>query len=108
MRAGAKELIDKIKVNQERMNQIKSMIRSTLDGAIQKIKNELKADVDRFFDFRSGGISGEIIGFIKNCSLDDDRFTENLKTSNFANTLYLVFQEFKQRDRWVYGRRHQS
>jgi len=92
---GARELVDKIKQNQARMNQIKSMIRSTLDGAVQKIKNELKTDVDRFFDLRSGNVLGDIVGFIRNYHIDFDEFQKN-KTSNFSATLYLLFQDFKQ------------
>lgn len=92
----AKEIIDKIKLSQERMGQIKTMIRSTLDGAVQKIKKELRADADRFFDHRSATVLGEIIGFIRNYQVDYDAFSTSLETTNFTNTLYLVFQEFKQ------------
>jgi Dynamin family len=92
----AREVIDKIKLSQERMNQIKTMIRSTLDGAVQKIKSELRTDVDRFFDLRTGAVLGDIIGFIRHYHVDYDAYAKNLETSNFTNTLYLVFQEFKQ------------
>lgn len=92
----ANELIDKIKQNQDRMNQIMSMIKSTLEGAIQKIKIELKKDIDRFFDVRSGVLLKEIIEFIRNYKISFNKYEENLKISDFSNTLYLVFQEFKQ------------
>jgi hypothetical protein len=90
------EVIEKVKQHQDRINHIKSMIKHTFDGGIQKINNELKADVDRFFDVRSGKILQAITGFIKDYKIPPDQYEENLKASGFSNTLYLIFQEFKQ------------
>ncbi|MBW2590464.1 MAG: hypothetical protein JRD71_07055, partial [Deltaproteobacteria bacterium] len=59
-------------------------------------KNEIKRDVNRFFDTRSSDVIGDIIGFIRNYKVPYRQYEENLKGSGFMNTLYLVFQEFKQ------------
>lgn len=92
----ANEIIENIKKHQVRMNQIKSVIKSTLDGSIQQINRELKADIDRYFDIRSGDVINKIVEFIKNYSIPYQQYEEHTKNSGFSNTLYLVFQEFKQ------------
>ncbi len=92
----AAEIINMIKHHQARMDQIKSMINSTLSGAVPAIRHELNIDVNRFFDARSGQVLGEIIRFIKNYKVYYRKYEESLKGSGFLNTLYLVFQEFKQ------------
>jgi GTPase SAR1 family protein len=92
----ANEVIEKIKHNQIRMNKIKSMIKNTLDGSIRKIKRELKSDIDRYFDVRSGDLLSDIVEFVRSYAVPYQKYEENLKAAGFSNTLYLVFQEFKQ------------
>jgi hypothetical protein len=92
----ANEVIETIKHNQMRMNKITSMMKNTLDGSIQKIKRELKADIDCYFDLRSGDLLGDLIEFIRSYTVPYQNYEENLKASGFSSTLYLVFQEFKQ------------
>lgn len=92
----ANEIIDSIKHHQNKMKQIMSMIKSSHEGAIQKIKNEFKADIDRFFDARSGTLLREIIEFIRDYKTSYNKYEDNLKTSGFSNIIYLAFQEFKQ------------
>ena len=92
----ADEIVGKIKSHQIRMNQIKSMIKNTLDGSIQKIKRELKSDIDCYFDVRSGNLLSDIVEFIRSYKVSHHQYDENLKVAGFSNTLYLVFQEFKQ------------
>lgn len=92
----ANEIVGKIKSHQIRMNQIKSMIKNTLDGSIQKIKRELKSDIDCYFDVRSGNLLSDIVEFIRSYKVSHRQYDENLKVAGFSNTLYLVFQEFKQ------------
>ena len=91
----AGEIIEKMKKRQERMDQIKSIIRTTLDGAIQKIKKEIRVDVDRFFDKRSGNVLADVIQFVRNYRVAFEEYEGNL-SSGFANTLFLVFQDLKQ------------
>lgn len=92
----ANEVIEKIKHNQIRMNKIKSMIKNTLDGSIQKIKRELKSDIDRYFDARSGDLLSNIVEFVRSYAVPYQKYEESLEAAGFSNTLYLVFQEFKQ------------
>jgi len=90
------EIIKRTKKHQEGMDKIKSMVNNTISGAVPKIKNEIKRDVNQFFDTRSSDVLGDIIGFIRNYKVSYRQYEENLKGSGFLSTLYLVFQEFKQ------------
>lgn len=90
------EVIEKIKHHQKGMNQIKSMIKNTIDGSIQKMKHELKLDIDRYFDVQSGDLLNDIVEFIRSYKVPYQKYEENLKATGFSNTLYLVFQEFRQ------------
>lgn len=93
---GAGQIIKKIRRHQKKMKQIKSMTESTLDGTVKKMKHTLRADIDRFFDNRSGRVLGEVLKFAKDYNVAYYKYEENLDASNFGNTMYLVFQEFKQ------------
>jgi GTPase SAR1 family protein len=90
------EIIKRTKSHQEGMDKIKSMVNHTISGAVPKIKNEIKRDVNRFFDTRSSDVLSDIIGFIRNYKVSYRKYEENLKGPGFLSTLYLVFQEFKQ------------
>jgi hypothetical protein len=92
----ANEIIEKVKYHQDRIDHIKSIIKNTLDGGIQKIKNELKADIDRFFDARHGEILKDIKEFIRSYQISYHKYEDTLRAAGFSNTLYIVFQEFKQ------------
>jgi GTPase SAR1 family protein len=93
---GMRQVAEKIKHHQRRMDQMKSMIKSTLDGAVGKIKKELKHDVDRFFDPHSGTVMASISEFVRSYQVPFANYLSPLKTSGFAAALYLVYQEFKQ------------
>jgi GTPase SAR1 family protein len=86
----------KIESHRQGIDAVKSMIRSTLDGALQRIKSELRKDVDQFFDERSGDILTEILEFISHYTVPAAQYEENLKSGGFSNTMYMTFQEFKQ------------
>jgi GTPase SAR1 family protein len=92
----ANEIVKNVKKHQVRMDQIKSVIKSTLDGSIQQIKRELKLEIDRYFDIRSGNVIRDIKEFIKSYSISYQQYEDDIKTSGFSNTLYMIFQEFKQ------------
>ena len=91
----AGEIIAKVKHHQDSMNQMKSMIKNTLDGAVQKIEKKLKNDIDGFFDIRDGKIIKNIIEFIRDYRIPNHDHEKNLNVAGFSNTLYLIFQEFK-------------
>ena len=86
----------KIKTHRQRIDAVKSMIRSTLAGSLQSIKSELRKDVDQFFDGRSGDVLTEILEFINHYTVPAAQYEENLASRGFSNTMYMTFQEFKQ------------
>ncbi|MCG6906867.1 MAG: dynamin family protein [Desulfobacteraceae bacterium] len=93
----AEAVMDKIGLNCEQMARVAGLIRSTLDGAAQKIKAELRNDVDRLLDPGSGPVVTGILGFIRKYALGDTgRHLEAIGKTGFNPVLYTVFQEFKQ------------
>jgi hypothetical protein len=92
----AREIIEKIERHQLKMGQIKSMIQSTLAGATHKIKQDVKTEVDRFFDFRSGNAMKDLLVFIKNYKLSGAEYEETLDSGGFSRALFMAFQDFKQ------------
>lgn len=92
----ANEIVKYVKRHQIKINQIKSVIKSSLDGSVQQIKHELKLEIDRYFDIRSGKIIRDIAEFIKSYTIVYQQYEDDIKTSGFSSTLYTVFQEFKQ------------
>jgi GTP-binding protein EngB required for normal cell division len=91
-----RSLIDSIAAQKERMQQIRMGVESTTAGVVPKIKSELNVDVNRFFDTHSGASIRQLFGFIRDYQVDFNKYQRNLETSGFSNTLYMVFQEFKQ------------
>lgn len=89
------EIVREIKGHQKKIIRIKSMIKSTLDGAVQKLKQTLKSDIDRFFD-KHDGILGEALRFLKGYHLSYAEWEHHVSSSGFSKTLYLVFQDVKR------------
>ncbi|MDJ0991759.1 MAG: dynamin family protein [Desulfobacterales bacterium] len=93
----AAEIVKRIGANRQRMAQIRGVIKNTLEGGIHKLRKELRVDVDRFFDPHSTDIMRRMIDFVRSYSVPVwQEHIDNLATSGFANTLYHVYQEFKQ------------
>ena len=88
--------LKKISRRQQRLEQIKSTITKTLNGALSEIKKELQRDTHRFFDGQSGNIADDLEHFIHSYTFAPETYQESLKHSDFSQILYLVFQEFKQ------------
>jgi GTPase SAR1 family protein len=88
--------LKKIKTHQKRLDQIKSAIAKTLNGAISDIKKELQRDTHRFFNGQPGNIAGDLEDFIHAYTFSPDKYQKSLKSTDFSQTLYLLFQEFKQ------------
>ncbi|MCJ8500606.1 dynamin family protein [Desulfatitalea alkaliphila] len=92
----ARDMAERLQIHQDRMSRVEAMIQSTLDGAIAKISRELKAEVDRFFDPRSGALLRQVLAFVRDYRVDLANCRERLAASGFTHTLYWVFQELKQ------------
>lgn len=91
-----KQISRQINHHKGRIEKSKKLIRSTLDGAVTQIKKELRREIDRFFDTRSGSALKGIIDFVKSYPIGDSDYTRNLMSKGFAGALFLVYQDFKQ------------
>jgi len=91
----AVEMLEKIKRHDARILQLKTMMKSTLDGALQKIRQDLKTNVDRFFDVRYGEVLSGMLRFIRQYAAVIDPVQDKTPKIGFTQALFLVFQEFK-------------
>ncbi|MCF8025570.1 MAG: dynamin family protein [Desulfobacteraceae bacterium] len=99
---GAGTLMKRIKQQQKKTEKIRHMVNSTLDGASQQLKKETKAAVDRFFDIRHGEIVPGTLDFISGYNIAYDQYKDQLAENGFADTLFTVFQNFKEQlDRYM-------
>jgi GTPase SAR1 family protein len=91
-----REMMQKLRTHQERVEQMKTVLQTTISGAVVKIKNKLNVDVNRFFDIHSGELIKKIFTFIK----DYKGLTEPVKGKadlpGVSRTMYLGYQDFKQ------------
>jgi len=88
-------LLKKIKSQEKKTARVKSMVKSTLEGALAQIKRELRNDVDHFFDTRSGEVVPGLMDFVKTYNVPLYQYQDRLSADGFSSTLYLVFQDFQ-------------
>ncbi len=89
-------LLKKMEHRHARMDQIKSLIKNTFNGAKEDITKKLKNETDRFFNNYTEGVLKQTSTFVNTYKISVEDYREKLMNSGFSNTLYLVFQEFKQ------------
>ena len=92
---GVATLLDKMNHHQQQMRQIATLVNSTLQGASQKIKQDLKKTIDRFFDARAGSVVKDMLAFIRRHQFKLEPYEGIIETSRFTEVLYLVFQDFR-------------
>jgi GTPase SAR1 family protein len=90
------ELIAKLKSHQERVEQIKGVLKTTMTGAVTKLKEKLNVEVNRFFDVHSGDIVKKILEFVKNYQGINKSIKGKSDLAGVSKTMYLSYQEFKQ------------
>jgi guanylate kinase len=92
----AQELIQRLKEHQERVDQMKTVLKTTISGAVAKIKKKLNVDVNRFFDVRSGDIFRRIVQFVKEYKGLTQPVDGKADLPGVSKTIYRGYQEFKQ------------
>jgi hypothetical protein len=92
----AQELIQRLKEHQERVDQMKTVLKTTISGAVAKIKKKLSVDVNRFFDVRSGDIFRKIVQFVKEYKGLTQPVDGKADLPGVSKTVYRGYQEFKQ------------
>ncbi|MGE0084704.1 MAG: dynamin family protein [Desulfococcaceae bacterium] len=93
--SGVGEMLESIGKHQDRTAEIRSMIRSTLDGAVRKIQKTIRTDTDRFFDSRYG-IPADAVSFLDQYSVVYSDYVTDLKKSGFNHAMYMIFQEIRR------------
>ncbi|MBI5578659.1 MAG: dynamin family protein [Deltaproteobacteria bacterium] len=92
----ARQIAERIRRHQERFAQILTALQSSLSGIVPKVKQEVGAEANRFLDPGSGNVMKDINAFIAGQRFDPETYAEALQAAGFSQTLYQVFQEFKQ------------
>ena len=92
----AKTMAIRIEDHQKHIVQVQGMIHSTLEGAVQKIKASLRKKVDSFFDLHSGPVLKQVLHYVRNYEVDLSSYEETSASGAFTQSLYLVFQSFRQ------------
>lgn len=93
--SGVKEILIGISEHQQKTQKIKSLVKNSLDGAVQKIKQNLRNDIDRFFDNYSG-IPAQVRKFIRDINTSFKDYHTQLEYSGFSKTMYLIFQNISK------------
>ncbi len=92
----AEGILQSLKAHQQKTDQLAGMMKKTLDGAAQQIKNNIRKNVDRYFDTRNSQIVGDVNRFIRSFRADFSAYEEDKTPAGFNQALYLAFQDFKQ------------
>ena len=92
----AHQFIETMSKQVQQIHQIQTMVQSTLSGATSRLKGTMSTDVHNFFDTQSGAAFRFLIDFIRNYSVDLHKYLTDIEETGFLNTLYRVYQEFKQ------------
>ncbi len=88
-------IISRLSDQQQKSREMGAMIRTTLDGAVTKAQQEIRRDVDRFFDPSSGKLINGVVAFIRHYQTGDEFAGEELASAGFTTSLYNLFQQFK-------------
>lgn len=91
----AADVLKNITKNQNKTTKVSDMIRSTLDGAMKKVNDSVKGDVENFFDERNGEAIAAISSFIKNYEPSFDSYFDGADIPSLNRNLFLVYQDFK-------------
>ena len=88
-------IVREIGAHQGKIAAVKKTMRSTLSGTVEKLKEELKQDVDRFFD-KQNGIPGEALRFLRGYHPIYAEWEHHVASAGFSSALYQVFQEVRR------------
>lgn len=92
----ATETLARTARHKTKLEQAGVLLKSTLDGSYRKLEKDLRTEIDRFFDPRTGPVLPDVINFIRNWKADPGKYESCLATAGFSGTLYMIFQDFQQ------------
>lgn len=91
----AAQIMHKMSHHREQIEQIETLLKSTLEGSTKKINRETRQAIDRFFDARHGMVLRNIIEFIRSHQVVFESYMQHLSTVGFMDTLFLIYQDFR-------------
>lgn len=91
----SEQLID-YQARVERIDQIRSLAASVLDGKTPVLKKQLDKQVDRFFNVRGNGPFTKMIQFIDDYQLKNETIEKSLNAPGMWNVMDLAHLDFKQ------------
>jgi len=94
--SGAAGLLDELGKQGRESDRVRSMIKTTMSGAVSQLKKEIRSDVDRFFDFRRGELAPGVVEFVQGYTVTNEQLRRLLENADFFEALAAVFQAFKQ------------
>ena len=94
--SGAAGLLDELGKQGRESDRVRSMIKTTMSGAVSQLKKEIRSDVDRFFDFRRGELAPGVVEFVQGYTVTNEQLRRLLENADFFEALSAVFQAFKQ------------
>ncbi|MCD6139202.1 MAG: dynamin family protein [Deltaproteobacteria bacterium] len=87
-----REIFDEIDKRRKTSGQVTMIIKDTMDGTTSKLKQELRRDIERFFDPKYGEAIRGILDFVDSHGLSAKDYEKDLETSGLLPTLYQIFQ----------------
>lgn len=94
---GSAALRAKAGQQQQRIDQVRAVVQSSMDGALGRVKDELRHRVDSFFQARAGAspVLRGCLDFVRQYQPALEKYEAQLGGTRFASVLYFVFLDFK-------------
>lgn len=92
----AAKLLEDIREQNQKAEEIKAMMKSTFQGEKERLFLEIKINTDRFLDPKSGNLVKGLSDYIWSYRLPAEKFAGRVTENQFGNCIYQVFQEFQQ------------
>lgn len=90
------DIAEKIGAYRRSLEKIENMVQHTLGGSVNKLKADLRKDVDLLFEKNVDGIHDTVLQFIRQYDIRVDAFGPELQEMGFTHAMYRVYQEFRQ------------
>ena len=91
----ASEAATQLETLRARSVQFESLMDSSIDNALKRIRQEASAHVHCFFDPKKGDESGKVRRFIQEHAIYADHYEAMIPVSGFQQALYTMFQDFR-------------
>ena len=94
-KASYKELIQRLRDQKLRLKKTRFLLKDTIEGSSQKLKERMKRDIDQFFD-KKGKILNSLRQFTAQFQIAYHGYMDILQKANISHALYIIFREYKR------------